>query len=177
MVRTVLSLLFWIVFVGGLAFYMQHRAANVPASNPVVAVARAEGHFTLEITPTFAVEPDPFALVVDDATAPPALLVRLGAQEILRVTDRLEAGASLRLEPVTGLAAGINEIYLEASPPVDEIAKSYAVRMRLLRGGLMLADKTFWSSSGEKVSDILRFDLKDTDESANTNGKSHAEHP
>jgi hypothetical protein len=58
-----------------------------------------------------------------------------------------------------GLVEGTNEIYLEASPPIEQVGKSQAVRVQILRDGQTVAEQTFWSAPGGKVADTLRFEL------------------
>jgi hypothetical protein len=71
----------------------------------------------------------------------------------------LEAITPLRIEPLLGLVEGTNEIYLEASPPIEQVGKSQAVRVQILRDGQTVAEQTFWSAPGGKVADTLRFEL------------------
>ena len=157
--RITLSLFVWLVFVGGLVLYMQTRGVTLQATGPGVEIQAAEGNYGLEITTTFTVEPDPFGLQTDEGEEQPALVVKLGEREILRKTDILEAGIPLRVEPLQGLVEGTNEIYLEASPPLEQIDKSNGVRVQVFQGGQSIAEHTFWSVSGQKVADTMRFTL------------------
>ena len=149
----------WVVLIGGMIVYLHHRDIPDLAAGTAIELRTAEGNYVLEIITTFAVEPDPFALQVDQSEKPTALVVRLGGREILRRTDRLEAGTPIRVEPIVGVVEGTNEIYLEASPPLEQSAKSHAVRVRVLRDGRPVAEETFWSLPGGKVADIFRFVL------------------
>lgn len=157
--RLALAVLIWLMFVGGLGLYTHYRDATVRASRPMVEIQTAEGDYAIEITTTFAVEPDPFAIQTDELGQQPALVVRLGQREILKITDRLEAATPIRVEPLLGLVEGTNEIYLEASPPLEQVGKSQAVRVQILRDGQTIANQTFWSSPGGKVADTMRFEL------------------
>lgn len=157
--RIALAVLIWLVFVGGLGLYTHHRDATVLVSGPGVEIQAAEGNYALEITTTFTVEPDPFALQTDELREQPALVVRLGEREILKRTDRVEAVTPIRLEPLLGLVEGTNEIYLEASPPLEQAGNSQAVRVQILRNGQSVAEQTFWSAPGGKVADTMRFEL------------------
>ena len=130
--RIISAVLIWIVFIGGLTLFIYYRDAAVPSAAVVLEAKAAQGVYALEITTTFTLEPDPFAIQTDDEGRAPALLVRLGSHEILRKTDRLEAGSIVRVEPLTGLVLGDNEIYLQASPPIEEIGKNHAVRLQIL---------------------------------------------
>jgi hypothetical protein len=104
-------------------------------------------------------EPDPFALRTDDEAGAPALLVRLGNYEILRKTDRLEAGSIIRVEPLSGLVLGDNEIYFQASPPIEDADKHHAVRLQILLKNQIIAEKTFWSPPGGNLAGTFRFTL------------------
>jgi hypothetical protein len=164
-VRIFLAALIWLLFIGGLSLFMHHRdQAMVSSEAPAVIQKIEKGNFALLITPTFAVEPDPFAILAADDEKPPALLVRIGDREILRKTDQIPAGAPIRLEPLTGLVFGDNEMYLEVSPPVEQADRSHAVRVQIFQDDLPLAEKTFWSPAGGKVADTFRFALRAPDE-------------
>jgi hypothetical protein len=136
---------------------MIQRDSGAVASRPQVELQAAQGHYALEITTTFAVEPDPFALQTEGGEQKPALLVRLADKEILRVTERLESGVPIGVEPLTELTEGTNEIYLEASAPLEQAGKSHAVRVRVLRDGQTVAERSFWSGSDGRVADTMRF--------------------
>jgi hypothetical protein len=114
----------------------------------------ATGVFSLEVVTTFAVEPDPFALTVA-GNQPSALLVRVNGKDVIRKTDRLEPGAPLRVESVAGIVDGKNEFYLEANPPVASTAQYNAVRMRVLRDGQVLGERSSWSESGARIADTF----------------------
>lgn len=163
--RIVLAIMIWILFAGGLVLYMDYRKpASSPAENtgadsePAFASAD-QGHYVLEITPAFAAEPDPFALQTDSGLLPPALLVRMGNREMLRVTERMEAGIPLMPDPLTGLSPGENEIWFEASPRLEAYSKIHALRIRVLKNDQVAADQTFWSEPGGNISGVLSFDI------------------
>lgn len=157
--RIALAVLIWLMFVGGLGLYTHYRDIAAQALRPSVEIQTAEGSYAMQITTTFAVEPDPFALQTDELGEQPALVVRLGEREILKRTDRLEAATPIRVEPLLGLVEGTNEIYLEANPPLEQVGKSQAVRVQIMRDGQTVAEQTFWSAPGGKVADTMRFDL------------------
>jgi hypothetical protein len=152
-VRPILAVLIWIVLIGGLTGYMQSREI-VPAGSSYEQ-HKAKGLFSLQITTTFPVEPDPFALQIEEAEAS-ALLVKLNGKEILRRTEKVEAGVPIRIEPVPGLVAGGNEFYLEANPPVGLDRLSCAVRVQLLQGPAVIADTTLWSDPGARIASTFQ---------------------
>jgi hypothetical protein len=157
MPRLLLSALVWLLTIGGLSLYLHWR--DTRATVPVIAIQTeaAEAVYALELTPTFAGEPDPFAL--QTGTAPvTALLVRLGPNEVLR-SNQLPRGRVLRIEPLPGLVVGDNEVYVEASPPADEAELAHALRVRVLQGTRELVDQTLWAPPGGIISAPVRFTL------------------
>lgn len=162
--RFILTALIWLVLIGGLSFYIYQRDARIiPRAQAKVAVEVAAAGYLLEVTPTFGAEPDPFALQ-DDGQAPATLLVRLGGQDIYRGEQPLARAEVLRIEQVSGLVEGKNELYFEASPPFEEAHLSHALRVRLLRDGVEQLDQTLWADAGGKVSGTVIFTLEPTAE-------------
>jgi hypothetical protein len=158
-VRILAAVIIWIVFLGGLILFLSFRDSTVTPSSSPVALKQVEASYALLVTTAFALEPDPFAVRTDDKDRPPALLVRMGNYEILRETDRLAAGTSLRVEPVSGLVLGDNELYLQASPPIEEADKNHAIRLQILFNNRVIAEKIFWSPPGGKPAGTFRFTL------------------
>jgi len=154
--RPALAILIWIVVIGGLAAYMHSREEVRTATS--YHLQQAGGVFALEVTTTFPVEPDPFALQTGQGEAP-ALLMLLNGKEVLRRVDRVEAGVPIRVEPVAGLVQGRNEFYLEANPPLGLANLSYAVRVRLLRDGQPVMERSAWSEPGSKVAVTFQVDV------------------
>ncbi len=162
--RFIISALIWLILIGGLSFYIQQRDSRViPAAQAQMTVKLEAAAFALEITPTFGAEADPFALL-DEGQRPATLLVRLAGQEIYRGEQPLTRGATLRIEPLQGLVVGSNELFFEASPAFEESHLNHALRVRLLRGGVMQLDETLWSEAGAKVSGTIDFTLEDVAE-------------
>ena len=151
--RPIVAALIWIVLVGGLTLYTNTREP-VKASR-TAGPQQVEGTFALEITPSFAAEPDPFALRSDADRGAPALTIRVNGKEALRVTDRTEPGRPIRVEPVPGLVQGENEIYVEANPPLSAGAGAYAARVRFIRDGRTVTDRTFWSEPGSRIAETF----------------------
>ncbi len=160
MTRILLAGLSWFLFVGGLHLYMARRDAALTAQQQAIALAFSRGHHTIEITPTFTAEPNPFALRLDESPTPAALLVRLNDKELLRLTDRVAGGRPVMIEEVKGLVLGANEIFIEASPPDTKANVNHAVRVRVFRDDVPVSDTTLWSEGGSAVSGVVRFELK-----------------
>jgi hypothetical protein len=159
--RLVTAIVVWLLLLGGMRLYMEHRqeASSVSdATNPSLESVRrgnATGAFALEILPSFALEPDPFALLAAPADAAPSLVVRLNGAEVLRRDERVEADTPLRIQPVDGLLEGANEFHIEANPPLQEHDRPHAVRIRLTRDGRTVAEQTLWAEPGTPIADTF----------------------
>ncbi|KAF0246339.1 MAG: hypothetical protein FD180_827 [Planctomycetota bacterium] len=145
--RFLLTAGIWIVFAGSVALFTSRRDAR----GPVESYARgpARGIFAVEVTASFAAEPDPFALDTGKEKAA-GLVVRVNGVEAIRAAT-VRPGEALRAEPVKAVLVGKNELFIEAYPPQDQLNRSHAIRVRVLRDGEPVAEKTFWSEPGTPV--------------------------
>lgn len=169
--RPLLAACIWIVLVGGLALYMgTQQAAPTPRE---FAPQEAGGVFALEVTTSFAAEPDPFALRLDDAQQAAAVLVRLNGKDVLRRTGRLDSGTPLRVEPIAGIVTGRNEFYVEANPPTDQPTQAHAVRVRVLRDGESVAERTLWSENGARIAATFELSVDATPQSPESQHDEH----
>ncbi len=157
--RFILTLFIWTLFVGGLWLYTWQRDAGLPTGpTAMAAVKTIEGHFTLELTPTFSVEKDPFALMTDDAPHA-AMDLHLNGENVEVHADTLSRGKTITLENLPPLHPGFNEIYLKASPPISESGLTHGIRIRILNEMQVVIDKTVWEESGGLVSGSLPFNF------------------
>jgi hypothetical protein len=158
--RIFAAVIIWILFIGGLTLYMKHRGSVDYSADNFHELKPAEKTYALEVTPSFVLEPDPFALTMNSQNNSPALLVRLGEHEILKVEDYINSSETFLVEPLHGLTVGKNEIYVEASPPLDPVSTQNALRIRIIENGYFLEEKTLWAPPGAKVSGTFQFNLK-----------------
>ena len=162
--RFLLTVLVWLIMVGGLAVYIDQRDRRPRTESQVVAeVAAPVEEYTLELTPTFSTAADPFALS-GDRTASATMVARLGERELFRSEKPLPAGLPVSVHPVAGLVIGRNELFLRAAPPASDALKDHAVRVRLLRGSRIVFDETLWGKSGAAVAGSIPFTLAGTTE-------------
>ena len=158
--RFLLTILIWVLFVGGLWAYTWHRDAGFPAgpheTGPVETLA---GEFSLEITPTFSIEPDPFALQSESREAA-SLELSLNGRAIETAPETLSRGKTIQIHGLSGLQTGFNEIYVKASPPVTENMLAHGVRITVLDQGIALVDQTVWGGRGALVSGTVSFKLE-----------------
>jgi hypothetical protein len=157
--RFFLSLFIWLVIVGGLFLYTWQRDAGLPQGPSIVEAAKhVKGDHLLEITPTFSVVKDPFALQSDtDETA--LLELRLNGKNLEAPAMDMRRGEVIRIRGLTELQVGFNEFYISASPPITENMLDHGIRVRLLDGSSVLLDDTIWASSGALVSGTINFTL------------------
>ncbi len=154
--RIMFAMLINIVFIGGLALYMSHRDKYAAVNAAPLKTYTAKKKYRLEITPAFALQPDPFAFRKDSAEKPVLLSVKMGTEEVLRLTQPNQPGKPV-FANISGLNMGDNELYIEASPPQDDIC--HALRVRILENSRPIADTTFWAEPGSLISDSFYFHI------------------
>lgn len=159
--RFLLVLAIWLVIVGGLYQYIawRDRAANVPAAG-VAAVQISSGEITLEITPTFSLEEDPFALKSGEG-GDTSLEIRLNGKLLAVSPADLQRGRPFAIAAANGILVGRNEIHVKASPPVAEGSLDHALRVRVIERDAVLTDHSLWSSGGAVISGAVGFDIRE----------------
>ena len=157
--RFLLTLCIWLVIVGGLWLYTRQRDAVIGRAVASHVDLSVDETFAIELTPTFSVEDDPFALQMDD-TPSLGIELKLNGAVIPFPDGPVQRGQVVRLEDVRGVLKGHNEIYLKASPPVAESSFEQGVRIKLFFGGDLIQDYTVWSGSGALVSGGFSFEYK-----------------
>ena len=155
--RIVFAMLINIVFIGGLALCMSHRDKYVSVNAAPLRTYAAKKKYRLEITPAFALQPDPFALRSDPSRKPALLSVRMGTAEVFRLTEPNEPGKSI-FANISNLSVGDNELYIEATPPAGDLY--HALRVRILENSRPIADTTFWAEPGSLISDSFYFHIR-----------------
>jgi hypothetical protein len=165
-VRPILAILVWVLILGGVAGYIQTRQERpaVGAFQP----AAAAGRFTLEFVSTTELEPDPFGIRASPDNAPTSFVLKINGQQVLAKNDRLEAGIPLRLENVSGLSEGQNELYLEANLPLESANRAHAYRVTIKRDGETIAEQTLWSEPGLRLATSLSLNIPSADHEAKT---------
>ncbi len=160
MMRFALVAAVWLLFVGGVWFYMHTRdALRTQETFHEIAPVSADARYDVELTLTFDAQPDPFALVSDDSEAPPVVTVRLNDRNVAEMREGLPPGTPWVQTNIDGVVVGANELYIEAIPPVEQTDVRHAVRLRILQDNEVLADRTFWSDGGANVTGVLGFEI------------------
>jgi len=156
--------LIWLVIVGGLWSYTGFRDAGLSKTPPVArAVQQVVGHFSLEITPTFSIEKDPFALQTDHQ-APASFEVRLNGERLDVPQEGIKRGEVIKIPALSRLLVGFNEIYVKGSPPVAESSLSHGLRVVLTDRGHLVVDRTIWGGDGTLVSGTINFKFSPVEE-------------
>ncbi len=161
--RFVLVILIWVVLIGGLRFYTLQRDTALPAaasSRPMTTIVEAE--IELLVTFGFAIEDDPFALRIDTQPQVP-LLIRFNGTPLATPSTTLSRGTPLRFTSLPGIRAGTNEVFVTASPPSTESHLEHPVRIQVLHGQRVLADRTVWSAGGSQASGAVEFTVVQED--------------
>ncbi|MDG2380893.1 MAG: hypothetical protein P8N76_04410 [Pirellulaceae bacterium] len=140
--------------LGGMQLYMELRPQPKAYSTPKELLA--DGNFQFEITMTFAAGADSFALDVSDT---PSLLVSFRGVDLLREMKEIEAGKTLRIEDIEGVASGSNEFFVRASPRDSGTLVARAVRIRILRDGNPIVEESLWAEPGELVEGVVIIDV------------------
>ena len=159
--RFLLTVLIWIIFAGGLWAYTAQRDAALPQGPSQVAAPKIlTGSYVLEITPSFTIEKDPFALALDDdASQTPGLEVRLNGRALEVDAEQIKRGKVIRITDNLKLSQGFNEFYVKASPPMAETDLNHGLRVRLLDRGMPVVDRTVWGGSGTVVAGTVSFSI------------------
>jgi len=145
-VRIPLAIAIWVVMVGGLLLYMSRTEQHTTAGETTRPAAR--GEFTIQIVATCTLGPDPFTGLLDEPGKAPAVLVMLNGVEVLRFANLLASGKAVASGPLEGMIVGDNEFFVEANPIEGDLWKANAVRVRVLRDGETVIEKTFWTEVG-----------------------------
>lgn len=165
--RFIGAILIWVLFIGSVSWFVSHR--TLPVLQPIqpdtaTSQTVAQDEYALAITLTFQAEPDPFTLQTEDDSADAVLIVRMGSNELLQISKRLNAGQAVRIEKLENVKLGLNEIYIEASPPVSQGNQRHAMLVELFENGNLIQQETFWSAVGGKVTGTFRFTIREHEE-------------
>ena len=164
--RFLMVMAIWIVIVGGLWNYISHRDAKrelIVATTPIDLTV--EGQYSLEITPTFSTEDDPFALTTSDNTAS-SFEVKLNGNALDLNVLEFQRGETIRNEKVGGVLTGHNEIYVNASPPLSENTLEHGIRVKFYQDDTLIVDRTVWADQGALVSGTISFNHSQTEEAS-----------
>jgi hypothetical protein len=139
--RPLLTIIIGAAIVGLVQAYMMFQA-SLPSTRPTQQVEhQAQGVFSVEVVLTFDAAGDSFSL------DPTAVVVEFQGQSLLKIQEPVVAGTPLTVESVPGVVEGRNEFFVIVSPKNQDQTVQRAVRVRILRDGVPVAEKSLWSES------------------------------
>lgn len=157
--RFLLCFFIWIFFVGGLWTYTWQRDLKLPEKPSETLPAQTiRTDYILELTTTFSIEKDPFALD-SDSEATPSIELRLNGQLLEFADEEFRRGIVQKINKIPDLPLGFNELFVSASPPISEVTLDHGIRIRVLDGDHIIVDETIWASYGARVSGTVGFTL------------------
>ena len=136
--------------------------ANQPAIVERIPIQdeKAAGQFSIELIPLFDAGPDEFAL---DAANSSSVIVELRGKPVLNRTDAASSGEAIVIQEVKGLIAGVNELFIRATPSDGNVDVVRGMRVRVLRDQLVIAEQWLSSEPGSTVEGTVRLDLPSQD--------------
>jgi hypothetical protein len=154
--RPLLALAIVLGILGTVWAYERFQASvKQPISAP--AERLAADAYELDITLTFPAAADAFAL-----NDPSSLLLTFRGKTLLKESEPIEPGRPLQVKKVPDVVEGRNEFYLEATPAESDEPRDHAVRLRILRDNVVVAEQTLWSPPGEPVQGLMTLTLPAT---------------
>lgn len=149
--KFLLTLAVWIVTAAIVLFFFAYRGAE--KGGEYVRTIAKEREITVEITPTFSTAKDPFVLDVGEKTK--GFSVILDGKKVFEADEGVTKGVPLVLNALN-ISGGKHEVAVNAVPPAEGGAN--AVRIKVLEGGLVIAEDTKWFEDGQDISAALMFD-------------------
>ncbi|MDA7951095.1 MAG: hypothetical protein MPJ24_06360 [Pirellulaceae bacterium] len=167
--RPLLALITSILSIGLVYGYLEFAKRNRPSAGIEVDYA-AKGEFKIDLTVTCPLEPDPFALDLEEDKA---LTLSFEGREIFKGTDlpqgepvnienfgQLQAGRIVTMNGKQVEQVGKNEFFVKVAIPFAYQNKAQAVRIRITQDGLTLVEKTLWSNAqGTAIEGIVIAEL------------------
>ncbi len=142
------------VILGGLQLYMVLRERYRPPA-PTFVERFTEDAYGMELTLTFRAARDAFEF--DDEG--PVLSVLFRGDIVFAADDAVDANVPVVVDNIPGIVVGANEFVVHALTGGTDWDTSHAVRIRLLRNGLPIAEQTLWSDPGEPVRGTVFLDV------------------
>lgn len=162
--RPLIALLGSAAILLGVHFYLRFAESLRVQARVETAQTPAAGIFSARITLTFDAAADEFSL------EPTSLILRQQSRELLRRDEPVSAGEPIVIDNIAGINEGQNEFYFECVPRNDGKSIARAVRLELLRDGVVVADTTLWAAPGQVPRGKIALDVpasrKETDEHA-----------
>jgi len=102
--------------------------------------------FDVVLTPAFSAIDDPFAVRVDNSAAP-RLVVKYAEGTVFLHTEDVRTGEKVTIRDVSFGGDRVS-LYVEGNPSSEDAARPCALRVQILRDGVVCDDQTIWSEGG-----------------------------
>jgi len=158
-VRFILTAAVWVVILSLVTFLFSVRGTT--ASVETAAQDQHKYSVSFEITPTFSVKEDPFALDIGDGSG--VFSIILNGETVLSRSEGISDRVTFSAGSFT-LERGKHEIFIRANPAASE--KSNAVRLKILVSGNPVSDKTYWFPPGQAINASHIFTLEGEEDHA-----------
>lgn len=155
--RFILTGAVWLVILT--VVFMLFSVRNPENTAHQIETERNKTAVSFEITTTFSVEKDPFALDIGGEVS--AFTLVLDGETIFSA----EEGVNDRVPFITietEVPYGQHELFVKANPSEGGI--SQAVRIKVLNHGNILNEETYWFQSGQTVNASHIFNLEEKEE-------------
>ncbi|PLX71139.1 MAG: hypothetical protein C0602_02545 [Denitrovibrio sp.] len=150
--RFILTAAVWAVILALVSFVFSIRGMESGPIDKEVKEKHAEVSF--EITATFSVEDDPFALNIGDKKS--AFELVLDGQTVFSAEKGINDRVSFTTESFE-LSTGKHELFVKANPSDTRI--SQAVRVQVLLSGNPISSETYWFNPGQAVNAAHVFEV------------------
>ena len=155
--RFILTAAVWIVIMSAVSLLFSTRGSE--AITKEVAQIDKTDIVAFEITTTFSVEKDPFAL--DLGTGGGAFEIILDGATIFSTEDGVKDRVTF-LTDEQKISSGKHELFIKANPSSSDLSNS--VRIRVLSDGNPVTDETFWFAPGQIINAAHLFNLEREDD-------------
>jgi hypothetical protein len=152
--RPIAAILLAVLILGSVKAYTLFERSLPPPIDISTVQQSATGKFSVDVTLTFDAAADDFAL------EPLAVVIELQGHELFRSLEPVPAGRPIVVEEVPGVVEGRNSFFLKVTPTESDFTSQRAVRVRVLRDGMPIAEETLWSEPGAVVEGIVNVDVE-----------------
>ncbi|PLX68741.1 MAG: hypothetical protein C0603_06205 [Denitrovibrio sp.] len=151
--RFILTGIVWLVIVSAVSLLFSSRDSEVVVTK--ITKADKVTSVAFEITTTFSVEEDPFALDIGEEKG--AFQVILDGATIFSTEDGVKDRITFTTDEYE-ISSGKHELFIKANPTTTELSNS--VRIRVLSDGNPITDETMWFQPGQTINAAHIFELK-----------------
>jgi len=155
--RFILTAAVWIIIMTAILLLFSVRTPQ--SADEQVEIAQHNTSVSFEITTTFGVEQDPFALDIGEELSPFSIM--LDGETIFSTDTELKDRVPFTTKEIP-VSYGLHELFIKGNPSDTTI--SQAVRVVVLNHGNIVNEATYWFQSGQTVNASHTFMLEEKEE-------------